>query len=122
MDKEETGHMWASLVAQMVKNPSACNVGDLGSIPGLGGSPAGGHGNPLQYSCLENPYGQRSLSTGFKELNMIEQLSTHYTHTMEYYSDVKKNEIQGRKWQLTPEFLPEKSHGQRSLVVYNPWS
>ena len=34
---------------------SACNVGDLGSIPGLGRSPGGGHGNPLQYSCLENP-------------------------------------------------------------------
>lgn len=33
----------------------ACNVGDPGSIPGLGRSPAGGHGNPLQYSCLENP-------------------------------------------------------------------
>ena len=34
---------------------SACNVGDLGSIPGLGRSPGGGHGKPLQYSCLENP-------------------------------------------------------------------
>ena len=37
------------------------NVGDLGSIPGLGRSPGGGHGSPLQYSCLENPQGQRSL-------------------------------------------------------------
>ena len=34
---------------------STCNAGDLGSIPGLGRSPGGGHGNPLQYSCLENP-------------------------------------------------------------------
>ena len=34
---------------------SACNVGDLGSIPGSGRSPGEGHGNPLQYSCLENP-------------------------------------------------------------------
>ena len=33
---------------------SACNVGDLGSIPRSGRSPEGGHGNPLQYSCLEN--------------------------------------------------------------------
>ena len=40
---------------------SACNVEDLGSIPGLGGSPEGGHSNPLQDSCLENPHGQRSL-------------------------------------------------------------
>ena len=34
---------------------SACSVGDLGSIPGLGRSPGEGNGNPLQYSCLENP-------------------------------------------------------------------
>jgi len=34
---------------------STCNVGDLDSIPGWGRSPGGGHGNPLQYSCLENP-------------------------------------------------------------------
>ena len=40
---------------------STCNVGDLDSIPGLGRSPGGGHGNPLQYSCLENSYGHRSL-------------------------------------------------------------
>ena len=34
---------------------SACNTGGLGSIPGLGRSFGGGHSNPLQYSCLENP-------------------------------------------------------------------
>ena len=44
-----------------VGKESACNAGDLGSIPGLGRSPGGGHGNPLQYSCLENPHGQRNL-------------------------------------------------------------
>ena len=37
---------------------STCNVGDLGSIPELGRSPGGGHGNPLQYFCLENPMGR----------------------------------------------------------------
>ena len=42
-------------------NESACNVGDLGSITELGRSLRGGHGNPLQYFCLENPHGQRSL-------------------------------------------------------------
>ena len=40
---------------------SSCNARDLGSIPGLGRSPGGGHGNPLQYSCLENPHRQRSM-------------------------------------------------------------
>ena len=41
----------------MVKNlpANAGDVRDMGSIPGLGRSPGGGHGNPLQYSCLENP-------------------------------------------------------------------
>ena len=34
---------------------SVCNAGDLGSIPGSGRSPGEGNGNPLQYSCLENP-------------------------------------------------------------------
>ena len=41
---------------------STCNVGDLGLIPGLGRSPEEGNGNPLQYSCLENPHGQRNLA------------------------------------------------------------
>ena len=38
-----------------VGKESNCNAGDLGVIPGLGRSPGGRHGNPLQYSCLENP-------------------------------------------------------------------
>ena len=38
-----------------VSKESACNAGDLGLIPGLGRSPREGNGNPLQYSCLENP-------------------------------------------------------------------
>ena len=61
---------------------SACNEGDLGWIPGLGRSPGGEHGNPLQYSCLENPRGQRSLLLspwGLKESGMTERLSiVHY--------------------------------------------
>ena len=44
----------------MVKNLSA-NGGDVGLIPGSGISPGEGNGNQLQYSCLENPDGQRSL-------------------------------------------------------------
>ena len=55
---------------------SACNVGDLGSTLGLGRSPGGGHGNPLRYSCLENPHGQKSLAGyspwGLKESDMTE--------------------------------------------------
>ena len=40
---------------------SACKAGDTGSIPGMGRSPGGGNGNPLQYSCLENPMDKKSL-------------------------------------------------------------
>ena len=49
------------LASRSIGKESACNAGDLSSIPGLGISPGGGHGNPLQYSGLENPHGQRSL-------------------------------------------------------------
>ena len=55
---------------------SACSTGNLGSIPGLGRPPGGGHGNPLQHSCLENPHGQKSLvgcsPWGRKELDLTE--------------------------------------------------
>ena len=62
---------------------STCNVGDLGSIPGLERSPGREHGNPLQYSCLKNPHGQRSLvgcgPWGHKELDMT--ATKHSTST-----------------------------------------
>ena len=66
---------------------SACNAGfnagDTGLIPGSGRSPGGGHGNPLQYSCLENPHGQRRLSYyipyNCKESDMTEV--TWHAHT-----------------------------------------
>ena len=48
------GLLWVSLVAQMVKE-LVCNERDPGSIPGLGGSPGEGNGNPFQYSCLGTP-------------------------------------------------------------------
>ena len=71
----------ASQVALVVKNPpaNAGDAGDKGSIPGWGRSPRGGHGNPLQYSCLENPmdrgawratvYGVTKSRTGLKWLS-----------------------------------------------------
>ena len=46
--------MWGFPGGTVVKNPPA-NAGDVGLIPGSGRSPGGGNGNPLQYSCLENP-------------------------------------------------------------------
>ena len=55
---------------------------ELGSIPGLGRSSGGGHGNPWQYSCLENPHGQRNQAGyspwGCKESDTTEWLSTRW--------------------------------------------
>ena len=52
-----TDTLRASQVVPEVKHPlaNAGDTGDMGSIPGSGGFPRGGNGNPLQYSCLENP-------------------------------------------------------------------
>ena len=60
---------------------SACNAGDLGSIPGLGRSP--GEGYSYQYSCLEKSKdrGARQATWGFKELDTTEGLSLSHTHT-----------------------------------------
>ena len=61
---------------------------DLGSVSGLGRSPGGRHGNPLQDSCLENPHGQRSLATyspwGHRESDTTERLSTHSMEEIHY--------------------------------------
>ena len=70
----------ASMVAQMVE--SACSAGDPDSIPGLGKSCGEGNDNPLQYSWLENPHGQRSLvgysPWGRKEADMTEPFHFHF--------------------------------------------
>ena len=84
--KQNTLHTW-NIYACIYTHNYACiggsdgkeftyHAGDQGSIPGLGRS-AGGHGNPLQYSCLKNPRGQRTLvgysPWGCKELDTTEQ-------------------------------------------------
>ena len=77
-----------------VGKESACNAADLGSIPGSGRSPGGGHSNPLQYSFLENPHGQRSLAgyspQGHKESDTNECACVcMYTHTQANQTDQK---------------------------------
>ena len=83
-------------MALVIKNSSA-NAGDirdLGSISGLGRSPGGEHDNPLQYSYLENPHGQRSLRGyspwGRKELDTTERLSTAQHHTFDKTKNYQK--------------------------------
>ena len=74
-----------SFSGDSVSKESTCNTGDLSLMPGLGRSPGGGHGNPLQYSCLENPHEQRRLvgcsPWGCTELDTTEQLSITQTYT-----------------------------------------
>jgi len=68
-------------------------VGDLDSIPGLGRSAGGGHDNPFQYSCLENPHRQKSLAGyspwGHKGLDTTDRGSTRVRKAEE---EVKKRE------------------------------
>ena len=79
---------WGKAPSQMepvVKNPPtiAEAVRDTSLTPGPGRSFGGRHGNPLQYCCLENPHGQRSLAGyspwGCKESDITEALRTHFT-------------------------------------------
>ena len=80
-----------------MKNSSATagDTRDPGLIPGYGRSPGGGHGNPLHYSCLENPHGQKSLMVIVhrvkKSQTGLKQLSTH-GHTC-FYSRRSKIQI-----------------------------
>ena len=62
----------------VVKN-SPANAGDLSSTPVLGRSPGEGNGDPLQYSCLENPHGQRSLA-GYSPLGDKQSYTTEQTY------------------------------------------
>ena len=64
-------------------------AGDPSLIPGLGRSAGGGHGNPLQYSCLDSPHGQRSLagcsSQGHKESDTTERLSIAQHNNLQFH-------------------------------------
>ena len=75
-----TSRTRASQVVLVVKNPpaNARDIREVDSIPGLGRSPAGGHSNPLQYSCLENPVNRGAWWAtvyGVEESDMTEQLT-----------------------------------------------
>ena len=64
----------------VVKNPPA-NAGDAGSIPGLGRSPEEGNGNPLQYSCLENPMDRGAWQDTVHGVAGLGMTKTTHTHT-----------------------------------------
>ena len=64
---------------------SACNAGDLGSIPGFGRSPGEGTGNPLQYSCLENPMDRGAWQV---RVNGIAKSQTQLSNTLKKGRDI----------------------------------
>ena len=71
---------------------SACKAGDLGSIPGLGIFPGEENGNPLQYSCLENPMDRgvwRATVCGIKKSQTL--LSDSHTHTYTHTQETKNH-------------------------------
>jgi len=63
-----------------VKEP-ACNTRDMGSIPGSGRSPGKRNGNPLQFSCLENPTDRGAWWTTVHEVAKESDMTQHSTHT-----------------------------------------
>ena len=81
----------ASQAALVVKNPPAHagDVRDVGSISGLGRSPGGGHGNPLQYSCLENPMDRGAWKATIHRVAMSQtrpkRLSMHALHNIIFF-------------------------------------
>ena len=83
--KRTPAPIWEGFPGDSDGKESTCNEGDLGLIPGLGRSPGGRYGNPLQYTCPENPRGQRSLvgysPWGHKESDTTERLSTAHMNT-----------------------------------------
>ena len=106
---------------------STCQVGDLGLISGLGRSPGGGHGNPFQCSCLENPHGQRSLAGynpwGRKESDTIGRLSTqhtlclltkHYSPSTSLFSSIQIRSDQISRSVVSDSLRPHESQHARS--------
>ena len=100
-------------MAQIVKNLAA-SAEDQGSVPGSGRSPGEGHGKPLQYSCLENPHGQRSLGgyspRGCKESDTTEPLTHRHAHV-----------IDSCLWKITSSVFENENYEVILLWTFHYW-
>ena len=89
-------------MAQIVNNLSTCNAGDPGSIPGLGRSTGEGKGNPLQYSCLENPMDrgawQATVHGGHKKLDITKPLTLSKNCMVENEEEMGKTMFRKEKF------------------------
>ena len=117
-------------VALVVKNPppSAGDIRDLGSIPGPGRSPGGGHGNPLQCSCLENPMDRgawRVMVHGVtKSRTRLKRLSTHAGESFRFWETVcDKGKGKHHRLKLAEFFFffPREAEGLKwSQICFGP--
>ena len=99
---------------------SAHNAGDLGSIPGLGISPGEGNGNPLQYSCLENPMDARAWWTTVhrvtKSQTQLSDFTFHSTHKWALYPTGEGTLEVLRSYEIKLSFESSQSDSQESSV------
>ena len=103
---------------------STCNLGDLGWIPGLGRSPGGGHGNPLQSSCLENPHGERSVegyvqSMGWQRIRY--DWATKHSTIVRYYQGLMQHVLYPSSCIANPILMSARlTHPPSSLYFCSP--
>ena len=134
---------WTSQVVWVVKNTpaNAEDIRDVGLIPGSGRSPGGEHGNPLQYSCLENPMDRGARLGTVQRVSKSQTWLSDFTFSVSYWVSQVAQWVKiclqcrwrrrrrfdpwvrkipwRRAWEPTPVLLPGESHGQRSLVGYS---
>ena len=124
--------LWASQVTLVVKNPpaNAVDFRDEALVPGLGRSPGGGHGNPLQYSCLENPTDRgvwQAIVHGVtKSRTWLKRLSIAHTHTSSSSQGKLQQKDRGRHetrpLRLKPHFsdpAPSPMSGRHALMSWD---
>ena len=107
MESPRVGQDWATspslsfLSSGSELKASACNAGDLGSIPGSGRSPGEGNGNPLQYSCLENPMDEGAW---WATVHGVEKSRTQLSYfTFSFTFAMKRGE---KSWHISSMWKP----------------
>ena len=116
-----------------VSKKLARNAGDLGSIPGLGRSPGGGHGHPLQYSCLGNPHGQRGLvgcsPWGHKESDATKHSTAKHKNCIHGFVGSSAVTNLSSVWEMQVQSLGQKDPPEEKMVTYSsilawriPWT
>ena len=110
-------HFWLS------SKEFACNAGDLGLIPGSGRSPGGGHGNPLHYSCWENPMDRGAGWLRSMWLQSQTQLSNQvlnicYNFYMSVWGVEGGQEDGIKKWENKPQTKKKATERHHSVALW----